>query len=543
MRKRSRAARRTTSRRPIVALAGAVATTLLLTAGLAGSALAAPTEVTVRIEGATQTIFEGPLLTDGHAVRAASDTASRRCDGTNNGQHPTAGPTPTAAADDALRLAGLDFDGRWYPGYDDYFVTRLGPDPENAGEFWHWGVLVDGAFTAVGGCQARLTAGQEALWAFNAFSDRRFLRLTATGTDGIARGDVAVVEVGVPVELRVASSAGGMDGVGQDTRAEAGIAVAPVATDPVTLFQTALPDGVETGGDGRAWRTFDSPGWHRVKAVREGATGPDGYVRSNRVDICAIDPPSVVACPPPPVDVAVRPPGTDPGPGGPRPPTDQPPTDPGDRATGGERPRLSKPWLLTGLAPRGQFGLRWTVLEAGAGVRSWSVASRALGKPRCRWARRASGTGARLMARFRLPAGRTHALRLTVVDRRGNRAVTGAGRALAPLDDRSRRLRYAGRWRSARDAGAWRRTVRRGRTGATVRVRLPAGRPTFLLRATRRAARVAVRVGGRSEVFALAPGRADAERTLTARRRPRAGIVELRVLAGEARLDGVAVAP
>ena len=63
---------------------------------------AAPTEVNVRIEGHSETLFEGPILTEGHNVRAGSDksapAAGRRCNGLNNNQNPTPGPTPTNRA-------------------------------------------------------------------------------------------------------------------------------------------------------------------------------------------------------------------------------------------------------------------------------------------------------------------------------------------------------------------------------------------------------------------------------------------------------------
>ena len=55
-----------------------------------------------------------------------------------------------------------------------------------------------------------------------------------------------------------------------------------------------------------------------------------------------------------------------------------------------------------------------------------------------------------------------------------------------------------------------------------------------------RAARVEVLAGHRREVFRIAAGR-GAERQVMAANRARGGAVELRVLAGRVRLDGVAV--
>ena len=30
-----------------------------------------------------------------------------------------------------MSLIGETFDGQWYPGYDDYFITRWGPDEQD----------------------------------------------------------------------------------------------------------------------------------------------------------------------------------------------------------------------------------------------------------------------------------------------------------------------------------------------------------------------------------------------------------------------------
>ena len=65
---------------------------------VAPAAGAAPTEVNVRIEGKTETLFEGPVLTGGHNVKGLTDTGApawgRRCNGLNNGAHPAPGPDP-----------------------------------------------------------------------------------------------------------------------------------------------------------------------------------------------------------------------------------------------------------------------------------------------------------------------------------------------------------------------------------------------------------------------------------------------------------------
>ena len=151
-----------------------VISSLLLFAAAAG---AAPTTVNVRIEGATETLFEGPVAVEPHSVEASSDTEARPCDGINPLDPENTSPevTPTAASADAMALVGESFDGKWYEGFNDYFITRFGPDAEKEGK--SWGILVNNTFTSVGGCQYQLDGGDEVLWVFNAFTSRPFLAL------------------------------------------------------------------------------------------------------------------------------------------------------------------------------------------------------------------------------------------------------------------------------------------------------------------------------------------------------------------------------
>jgi hypothetical protein len=299
-------------RRAIRAASLLAALLLLLTP----AAEAAPTELTVRIEGATRTLFEGPILSDGHDIQASSDGQARHCDGTNGGANPTPGPTPTAAAVDAIGLVGGDFDGSWYPGFDDYLVQRWGPDREDPEAAAYWGVLVNGLLTPVGGCQWRDTAGDEVLWAYDAFSGRKLLRLAAADDPSSApdpAAPTAMVEVGQPLDLRVQAYSGG-EGQAPKVDPAAGIAVAPVATESGSGYETAevgSPDAVVTAADGTASVSFDAVGWWRLKAQEDAH-----YVRSNRLDVC-VEPLGGGSCGPPPADAQLRVParylGSEPG--------------------------------------------------------------------------------------------------------------------------------------------------------------------------------------------------------------------------------------
>ena len=100
-------------------------------------AAAAPVSVNVRVEGVTGTIFDGPVTTDGHLVSTAADANTPRvCDGTSVGS--PAGPTATAALDDAGKLGGFTWDGTWDTTFSDYFpYSRIGPDTiDPSTQYW-----------------------------------------------------------------------------------------------------------------------------------------------------------------------------------------------------------------------------------------------------------------------------------------------------------------------------------------------------------------------------------------------------------------------
>lgn len=266
---------------------------------------AAPTQLTVRIEGEDRTLFEGPIVTDGHDVQAASDAQPRQCDATNNGAESTPTATPTAAAVDAMAILGEGFDGDWYPGFDDYFITRWGPDGQLENGFAYWGILVNGAFTSVGGCQLADEAGDEVLWVYDAFSSRPFLRLAAAADPSAPPGPAlptAFVDQDQPLALSVKSYTGAMDGSPESILPAAGALVAPVDTDPVKGYQevdTGDPSTVTTMADGTVSVAFATPGWHRLKAAKA------GLIRSNRLDVC-VRPAEGGDCGPLPLDAQVR---------------------------------------------------------------------------------------------------------------------------------------------------------------------------------------------------------------------------------------------
>jgi hypothetical protein len=420
-----------------------------------GPAQAAPATVSVRIEGRSETLFEGPIQTDGHNVRAASDAkappSGRRCNGLNNNQNPAPGPTPTAAAVDAMSILGEDFDGRWYAGpFEDYFIERWGPDEEDEGAGEYWGLVVNHVFTGVGGCQFQVDGGGEVLWAYDAFRGRPRLGLYPAAYSGGAVTLTASVELGEPIEVEVeawdASGEGSPPAAPQRDDAEPfeGAAVAPVIEGPggFEAVNVDAPATELTGEDGLAEIQFDEAGWHRIKAAAIGAGGAETAIRSNRLDVCVYEvapsecPPlpadDQVRIPPPPEEGEPEEPGKEPSPGGNQAGGGQgvPPIQP--PSVGPARPvRLELLPLDRSRVGRGLVKASWKVLDAGPGIAKWSIASQALGRKGARYVGRASGSGGSA-ATLRLPRGAAYRLRLTVTDLLGRSSVTQLGAVRVP---------------------------------------------------------------------------------------------------------------
>jgi hypothetical protein len=231
---------------------GAAPVALLLLGACAPAALAAPAAPIVRVEGASRTIFEGPVTTDGHAVTTESG-GTHACDGTGDADDPVFGPTPTGALDDAARLGGFTWDGTWSEAFQDYLVTRVGQDSATMSQFW--GYFLNYESPSKGGCQLTVKNGDEVLYAFDAFSKAHALKLTGP----------AAARIGEPVNVRVTD---GRDG-------------SPQAAANVS--------GSLTGADGVATLSFPERGIFRIKAERADS------IRSNALVLC-VDPPEADPC-------------------------------------------------------------------------------------------------------------------------------------------------------------------------------------------------------------------------------------------------------
>ena len=285
--------------RRVVGLSRGFLAAVLLAGITAAPAAAAPVDVHVRVEGEQPTLFDRVVRTDGHDVKSASDTAPRRCDGTNNGANPTPGPTATAATVDAMTTIGQGFDGQWYPGFDDYFLTRWGPDAEDNGKAWWWGILVNRVFTPVGGCQFRVQSGDEVLWVYDAFSSRRFLWLAAPPT----------TTVGAPTTVTVTSTASSTSRrrhrTGRPIRARSSPGSASM---PSRRRRTRSQPGTSDAA-GKAVVVFQRPGWQRLKARHPQPGEHPVAIASNSVDVCVHAADGSGCDGPPPSQIPVSPGG------------------------------------------------------------------------------------------------------------------------------------------------------------------------------------------------------------------------------------------
>ena len=465
------------------ALAGAL---VLLSLAAAPSAFAAPVGVTVRVEGATKTILDEPVTTDGHDLTPASG-GTHKCDGTNAGAHPSPVPTPTAALDDVTRAHSISWDADWFQSFEDFIVTRVHDEHANSSQFW--GLVLNGQFASSGGCQTRLTQGDDVVWAFDAFSKSAVLRLAGPAT----------ATAGQPVNVQVT-----------DTQS-----AQPAANASV--------NGATTGSDGVATLTFNDEGIYRLKADRSDA------VRSNTVVLC-VDPAGAAPCT-----------STD---------RTAPIVESGFGASDADLPgrRLasrdgrSRTMLVSWGAQDGD----------GSGVAHYSVevsevadgAGASQAEPEWRTLLDKSPANG---LHFRGESGDAYRFRITATDRALNSASIVTDPVLIPVDDRDRGLlRLSRAWKRMRAGNAWGRTVvRTERAGATGRMRFRGTQVALIGRKLPGGGRLRVTVDGRSRTLRVR-GRTGHRSVLWVSPKLDSGahVLRLRSLGGgPVELDAVAPSP
>jgi hypothetical protein len=220
---------------------------------LPSTAAAAPVTVHLRVEGSAQTLFDGPITTDAKSL-TKDGTGSHPCDGTNKSVNPTPGPTMTGAMDDGATAAGFTWAATWDSGYQDFFISRIGPDTNTGGPAYtpYWGYFQNWVATPIGGCQQQVAQGDDVLFAYGDYGEP-LLQLTAPTR----------AATGESFQVTVQQN----DGTG-------GRAPAP----------GAAVEGSTTDATGHATLSFTDAGAHKLKATRTGA------IRSNGATVCVYVP-------------------------------------------------------------------------------------------------------------------------------------------------------------------------------------------------------------------------------------------------------------
>jgi hypothetical protein len=241
-----------------------LAVSALAILSLCSAASAAPITVNLRVEGATATLYEGPVSTEAiPALVTAASPEGNPCDvahnGANGGFVPS-GASPTAALFDAAQANGFGFNAKWFASLNDFEVTKAGSD-ENGGEaegFPSWGYAVNYTTANVGGCQFQLAPGSEVLWAYNYFNLPHLLSLTGPAT----------ATAGTQFTVHVSD--------GQTGAPVSGAAIGQVSTG----LTTAPPGGPVTDSSGNATISLTRSGSVALKATHSES------VRSNGLGVC-----------------------------------------------------------------------------------------------------------------------------------------------------------------------------------------------------------------------------------------------------------------
>lgn len=116
------------------------------------------TTVTLKVESSIDPVplFSGPVDTAPHPVDGSDGSGPHPCSGPPGA---TAVPTATGALDDALRAAGISWQGNWNPSFRDFFIERIGPHASTPPDDY-WSLSINDRFSS-GGCLAQVADGDE----------------------------------------------------------------------------------------------------------------------------------------------------------------------------------------------------------------------------------------------------------------------------------------------------------------------------------------------------------------------------------------------
>lgn len=148
---------------------------------------AAATTVALKVESSSDPVplFSGTVDTAPHAVDGGDGSGPHPCSGAPGA---TPAPTATGALDDALRSAGISWQGNWNPSFRDFFIERIGPHASTPPDDY-WSLSVNGRFSS-GGCLARVSDGDEVRFFFGPLFGAP-PQPGAAGVEGAAEGEEA----------------------------------------------------------------------------------------------------------------------------------------------------------------------------------------------------------------------------------------------------------------------------------------------------------------------------------------------------------------
>ena len=460
---------------------------VLFSLAAAPAADAVPVTVNLRVEGISDTIFDGPVVTDAHHTTTPSDGVARPCDGTNSGGEPR--PTAIGALDDGSKAGGFVWDASWDSGFGDYYpFLQIGSEPIDSSSHY-LAFYLNWVYADFGGCTQTVQQGDDVLFAHSDFSQSKVLRLSGPTT--ATTGESVTVHV---------EDFDGFNG---------------------TPASGANVNGASTGSDGSATLSFPEKGIYRLKAER-----PDA-VRSNAVVLC-VDPPGAAPC--------TSTDGT------------APTIDSGFDA---DDPALPGRYLASRNGRSRTMLVAWAGQDgAGSGVANYTVevstANDGAGASQDEWRTLADKTGTTGL-HFRGDSGDAYRFRITARDRALNSSTITTNPVLIPVDDRDRGLfRLSRGWKRVRAEQAWGRTVvRAARARARGRVRFRGTQVALIGRKLPKGGRLRVTLDGRSTVLRLR-GRSSHRSVLWVSRRTSAGAHVLRFRSlggGPVELDAVAPSP
>jgi hypothetical protein len=234
------------------ALAGLAAAMLL-----AAPAAAAPSNVTVRIEGTTQTLVPRTAVTTSDAPVQRS---GHECTG-------------TSALGAVNAATGGDWSGSWFDGLG-WFVETMKGETHASMDAGYWGLWINHTFSDLGVCSVELQAGDEVLYSPSNGPILELGNVPATVAPGqsvaakVTRHALADLNAypsttlhepaqGASVTYGTGAATTGSDGVAQLTFGGSG-PVTVQATAPGSLRSAALTTCVTNGADGACGSSIPS---------------------------------------------------------------------------------------------------------------------------------------------------------------------------------------------------------------------------------------------------------------------------------------------